>query len=119
MLNCTDINQTIIVFNPPLGPKNTLYENATAAARDVYFANLTFIRHFYNGSVGVYQDTASGQISFVSWRVPPLTMFTPPTDYRFMYYSDGSKVFQYTNGTTLVYAPDLNMYSTLAQNATS
>ena len=46
-------------------------------------------------------------------------MFTPPTDYRFSYYSDGSKVFQYTNGTSLVYAPDLNMFSTSTQNATS
>jgi hypothetical protein len=54
MLNCTDINQTIIVFNPPLGPRNSLYENATAPARDMYFANLTFIRYFYNGSIAEY-----------------------------------------------------------------
>jgi hypothetical protein len=102
MMNCTEVDLTVIVFNPPLGPKSSLYENATAAAKDVYFANLTFIRYFYNGSVAVYETTTSGGEAFVNWRVAPLSLFTPPTDYQFSYYSDGSRVYQYKNGTTLV-----------------
>ena len=54
MMNCSEVNQTLIVLNPPLTSKNSQYENATAAGKDVFFANLTFIRYFFNGSIGVY-----------------------------------------------------------------
>jgi len=54
MQNCSEVNQTLIVFHRPLNFKNSLYENATAAIRDVVFTNLTFLRYFYNGSIAIY-----------------------------------------------------------------
>jgi hypothetical protein len=34
MINCLTVNQTRIVFFPPLNFKNTIVENATAAIKD-------------------------------------------------------------------------------------
>jgi hypothetical protein len=39
MMNCTTVNQTITVFFTPLNYKNTIYENATAPARDEIYVN--------------------------------------------------------------------------------